>query len=234
MKVGQFGLVELLEKENAACFSTVLRSPRMKCSLFLLPALIACSSIGHAGCWAHARRYFFQAVEAHPDDRRAIALVATIDELFAIDAQARNQNLTLSQRDGLRQQLAPPILESIKNQIEVVKGQILPKSALAKACNYTLTLWNRLTCFLDHPILELSTNAAENAIRPVALGRKNWIHFGSQEAGPRIAAILSVVETCRRLQIPLRDYLASILPGLADLPVRRVAALTPTAWVARP
>jgi transposase len=101
------------------------------------------------------------------------------------------------------------------------------------ACNYTLSFWNRLTRFLDHPILELSTNAAENAIRSVALGRKNWIHFGSQKAGPRIAAILSIVETCRRLQLPIRDYLAAILPGLADLPVSRVAELTPTAWTAR-
>ena len=75
---------------------------------------------------------------------------------------------------------------------------------------------------------------AENAIRPVALGRKNWIHFGSQQAGPYIAAILSIVETCRRLQIPIRHYLGSILPGSADLPVRRVAELTPTAWSARP
>jgi transposase len=170
----------------------------------------------HAGCWAHARRYFFQAVEAHPDDRVAIALVATIDELFAIDAQAQEHNFSLSGRDQLRQQKARPILESIKGQIETAKGQTLPKSALAKACNYTLTLWNRLTRFLDHPILELSTNGAENAIRPVALGRKNWIHFGSQEAGPRIAAILSIVETCRRLQIPIRGYLRAILPGLAS------------------
>ena len=127
----------------------------------------------HAGCWAHARRYFFQAVEAHPDDRAAIRLVATIDELFAIDAQAREQNLDMTERDRLRQQMARPILESIKRQMETAKGQTLPKSALAKACNYTLTLWHRLTRFLDHPVLELSTNAAENAIRPVALGRKN-------------------------------------------------------------
>lgn len=158
-------------------------------------------------------------MEAHPDDRAAIRLVATIDELFAIDAQAREQNLDMTERDRLRQQMARPILESIKSQMETGKGQTLPKSALAKACNYTLTLWNRLTRFLDHPILELSTNAAENAIRPVALSRKNWIHFGSQEIGPRIAAILSIVETCRRLKIPIRDYLASILPGLAELPV---------------
>jgi transposase len=187
----------------------------------------------HAGCWAHARRYFFQAVEAHPDDRNAIGLVATIDELFGIDAQAREQHLSVSERDGLRQQRARPILESIKTQIQAARSQTLPKSALAKACNYTLTLWHRLTRFLDHPILELSNNAAENAIRPVVLGRKNWIHFGSQEAGPRIAAILSIVETCRRLKIPIRDYLGSILPGLAHFPVRRVAALTPTTWAAR-
>jgi hypothetical protein len=86
---------------------------------------------------------------------------------------------------------------------------------------------------LDYPVLELSNNAAENAIRSVALGRKNWIHFGSQQAGPRIAAIPSIVETCRRLKIPVRDYLAAILPGLAELPVRHVAELTPTAWAAR-
>src|SRR5260221_11510420 len=187
----------------------------------------------HAGCWAHARRYFFQAVEAHPDDRAAIALVATIDELFAIDAQAREQNLSVTVRDGLRQQRARPILESIKSQIEAPRSQTLPKSALAKACNYTLTFWNRLTRFVDHPILELSTNAAENAIRPVALGRKNWIHFGSQDAGPRIAAILSIVETCRRLKIPIRDYLRSTLPGLANFPINRIAELTPTGWLAR-
>jgi transposase len=111
----------------------------------------------------------------------------------------------VSERDRLRRQGARPILESIKTQIQAVKGQTLPKSALAEACNYTLTLWHRLTRFLDHPILELSNNAAENAIWPVALGRKNWIHFGRQEAGPRIAAILSIVETCRRLKLPVRD-----------------------------
>ncbi len=187
----------------------------------------------HAGCWAHARRYFFQATEAHPEDRDAIGLVAAIDELFGVDAQAREQGLNISQRDELRQQRAKPILESIKNRIEAAKTKSLPKSALAKACNYTLTLWNRLTRFLDHPVLELSNNAAENAMRPIALGRKNWIHFGSKDAGPRIAAILSIVESCRRLNIPIRDYLSSVLPGLSNLPVKRVSELTPSAWLAR-
>ena len=75
-------------------------------------------------------------------------------------------------------------------------------------------------------------NLAENAIRPVAIGRKNWIHLGSQEAGPRIAAIISVVQSCRRVKIPVRDYLGSVLPGLGDLPMHRVPELTPAAWAA--
>lgn len=184
----------------------------------------------HAGCWAHARRYFFQAVEAHPQDRAAIALVATIDELFALDAQARQQGLSLLERDQLRQQKARPLLEAIAKQIATAKAQCLPQSALAKACNYTLTQWGRLSQFLDYPVLELSTNLAENAMRPVAVGRKNWLHFGSPQAGARIAAILSILETCRRLRLPARDYLASILPGLADFPLRQVSQLTPAAW----
>jgi transposase len=81
--------------------------------------------------------------------------------------------------------------------------------------------------------LELPNNLAENAMRPVALGRKNWIHLGSKEAAPRVATIISIVETCRRLNIRVRDYLASVLPGLADFPINRVAELTPTAWAAR-
>jgi transposase len=70
-------------------------------------------------------------------------------------------------------------------------------------------------------------------MRPVALGRRNWIHLGSKEAGPRVAAIISIVETCRRLSLPLRDYLGSVLPGFANFPISRVAELTPSAWAAR-
>jgi hypothetical protein len=104
------------------------------------------------------------------------------------------------------------VLEQIKAAIVAARIDALPKSPLAKACNHTLTLWQRLTRFLDYPVLELSNNLAENAIRSVALGRKNWIHVGSKEAGPRVAAIISVVETCRRRKIPVRDYLGSVLP----------------------
>ena len=81
--------------------------------------------------------------------------------------------------------------------------------------------------------MELSNNLAENSMRGVALGRKNWIHIGSQQAGPRVAAILSVVESCRRLPIPVREYLNEILPGLANRSIQQVADITPAKWAAR-
>jgi transposase len=98
---------------------------------------------------------------------------------------------------------------------------------------YTLTLWTRLSRILKYAQLELSNNLAENAMRPIAPGGHNWIHIGSEQAGPRVAAIVSVVETCRRLKIPIREYLCSILPGLANFPINRVAELTPACWRAR-
>jgi len=70
-------------------------------------------------------------------------------------------------------------------------------------------------------------------MRPIAVGRTNWIHIGSEQAGPRVAAILSVVESCRRLKIPIRNYLADILPGLANAPVQRIAGIIPAVWATR-
>jgi transposase len=109
----------------------------------------------------------------------------------------------------------------------------LPSSKLGTACAYTLALWTKLTRFLDYPELELSNNMAENSMRPLALERKNWIHIGSPQAGPKVAAIMSIVETCRRLHIPIRKYLAAVLPGLADVSIQKLADLTPAAWALR-
>ena len=155
----------------------------------------------HAACWAHSRRKVFDALKLSPQDRVAAQLVARIDELFAVDAEA-------------------------------AKLAVLPASALGKAASYTLSLWDKLTKFLEHPELELSNNSAENSMRPVVVGRKNWIHVGSEKAGPKVAAILSVVETCRRLKSPLRDYLAGVLPGLGNVSMQRVGQYTPAAWAA--
>ena len=186
----------------------------------------------HAACWAHSRRKFFEALKLHPDDRIATRIVARIDELFAIDAQARTDNLDPAAPHALRLERALPLLDTIQQQIEAARADALPASALGKAASYTLALWRKLTRFLEHPELELSTNLAENSMRPLVLGRKNWIHIGSQQAGPRVAAILSIVESCRRLKIPIRNYLAAVLPGLADLPINCLKERTPSAWAA--
>jgi transposase len=97
----------------------------------------------HAACWAHARRKFFQAVELNPKDEDALRIVAQMDELFAIDAQARREGLNPQDRQLLRLDKSKPLLEQIKSQIQRARSDALPKSVLAKACNYTLTLWTR-------------------------------------------------------------------------------------------
>jgi transposase len=186
----------------------------------------------HAGCWAHARRKFFDAVKLSPGDQVARQLVERIDDLFAIDAEAREAGMEHAERHVLRGERSRPLIEIIRTEMQAAQLAALPSSALGKAIAYSLSLWHKLTRFLEHPEIELSTNVAENSMRPVAIGRKNWIHVGSENAGPKVAAILSVVETCRRLSLPVRAYMASVLPGLGNLPIQRVAQCTPAAWAA--
>ena len=186
----------------------------------------------HAACWAHARRKFVEAVKLNPQDVASTQIVARMAKLFAIDAQAREEQMDHAARHALRMKEAPAVLEVLKLQIETASRTALPSSPLGKACSYTLRLWGKLTRFLDYPEIELSNNLAENSMRPVALGRRNWTHIGHEKAGPRVAAVLSIVETCRRLKIPVRDYLAAVLPGLANTSIQRVPELTPQSWSA--
>jgi hypothetical protein len=117
--------------------------------------------------------------------------------------QKRRRLIGLTGRHALRQERAKPLLDDIRSRIEAAQSVALPIRAHPV---------EELTRFLEYPELELSNNLAENSMRPVALGRKNWIHIGSPQAGPKVAAILSVVESCRRLKLPVRDYQFS--PGL--------------------
>jgi Transposase IS66 family len=135
-----------------------------------------------------------------------------MDELFAVDAEPRHKGLSVEARHVRRAQRAKPLLHEIRSKIEVAQFVALPARELSKACQCALALWKKLTRFLEYPELELNTNLAENSMRPVALGRKNWLHIGSLLAGPKVAAILSVVQSCRRLRISVRDYLASGAP----------------------
>jgi hypothetical protein len=157
-----------------------------------------------------------------------------MDELFAIDREAREQNLSIAERDALRQERAPARLDELHALLTKMKDRVLPKSAAGKAVSYTLTRWDKLTRFMKHPVIELSTNWAENSMRPISVGRKNWLHLGSKEAGPKIAAIFSIVESCRKLSVPIRQYLADVLPGMGDRSIQSLADLTPTAYAVKP
>jgi hypothetical protein len=129
----------------------------------------------HACCWAHARRKLFAAAKLNPSDAAATRMVARVDDLFGVDAQAREQNLDHAARHALRLERAQPLVEIIRGEVEAARDASLPSSTLGKAANYTLSLWRKLTCFLKYPELELSNNVAENSMRPVALGR-NYVH----------------------------------------------------------
>jgi transposase len=192
--------------------------------------------IVHAGCLAHARRKAVEALKVSPEDADAARLVARMNAVFAVDAEARALGLAVEQRHELRLRKSAALMEELRVDLLALaqgRGRQMPASALSKAVHYTLAQWTKLARFLEHPLLELSNNWAENAMRPVALGRKNWVHIGSEAAGPKVAAILSVMETCRRLGVPARDYLAEILPGMARLTVQQAAERTPGAWLAR-
>jgi transposase len=200
---------------------------------------IGTEDLVHACCWAHARRKFIEAIKvqtkAQATDPKLERVVVLMDDLFAIDREALEQKLPLDGRHALRQERAPAVLAELHALLLAMQasGTILPKSIAGNAISYTLTRWEKLTHFVEHPVIELSTNWAENSMRPIAIGRRNWLHLGSKEAGPKIAAIFSIVESCRKLGVPIRKYLADVLPGLADRSIQSLAELTPAAYAAK-
>jgi transposase len=184
----------------------------------------------HVGCWAHARRKFVDAVKVNPKDGAAVAMVTRMDALFLVDREAREQQLNAEERAALRRKHAQAWVDEIHSECQKLRAHLLPKSALGEAVNYTLNMWAKLRRCFEHAEVELSNNIAENSMRPVALGRKNWLHVGSPESGPKVAAILSVVESCRRLDIPVKDYLLAVLPGMNQRALSEVFLLTPARW----
>ena len=123
----------------------------------------------------------------------------------------------------MHQEKAPPLLTDLRTQILAAQQKILRKSPAGKAASYTLALWDKLTIFLEYPVLELSNN----------LARKNWVPLGSKEAGPIVPAIFSIVESCRELGLPIRPYLVAVLSELANRPIQSLDQLPPAAYATR-
>lgn len=190
------------------------------------------SRVVQVGCWAHARRKFVDALKVNPKDGDAQTMVLRMDGLFIVDLQAREQRLDLGERAKLRREYSLDLLREIREACWEVKPRVLPGGLLGQAVTYTLNQWDKLSRCLMYDEVELSNNLAENSMRAVALGRKNWLHVGSPKSGPKVSAILSVVESCRRLKVPVKEYLLDVLPGLGKRKVAEAMLLTPTRWAA--
>jgi hypothetical protein len=133
-------------------------------------------------------------------------------------------------RRALRQKKAKPWLDELKTWLETQQKEVLPKSPFAEAAQYALTHWTALTRYLDDGRLEIDNNAAENALRSVAIGRNNWTFSGSDAGGERAAVIYSVIESARRHGLDPYAYLRDVLGRVSTHPQRRIAELLPDQW----
>jgi hypothetical protein len=179
------------------------------------------------GCWAHARRGFHEALG---EGRSAAWLVGQIGRLYAVEKQLREQKAGPQLRAAVRAWQSRPILARLRRAMEGVRRRVLPKSLLGQAIDYALSRWEALTRYVDDGRLEIDNNLCENAIRPTAVGKKNFLFIGHPEAGQRSAVIYSVLGSCRRHGINPDEYLRDVFERLPKAKTSEVPALTPAAW----
>lgn len=191
--------------------------------------------IQRVACWAHVRRRFLECSER--GDTNATQILTLINELFRIergtrkdiDKQKLSDEAAAALRHERRQQGSAPVIVAIQKLIDQLTPLYAPSRDLAKHLAYTRNLWNALTLFLQHHDLPLDNNTAERALRPVVVGRKNWLFVGSEDAGEWAAIFFSLIESCRMQKIDPRRYLAHVTPLLTSAKPPDAAALTPLA-----
>ena len=183
-----------------------------------------------AACWAHARRKFHEATESTP--QQAGWMLLQIQHLYRIEKQLREAKAGPQQRQAVRASQSRMITERIHRALSRIKlkGRQLPQSALGKAIDYTLTMWPMLTVYLEDGRVEIDNNPVENAIRPTAIGKKNWLFIGEAEAGQRSAILFTIIEACRSRGIDPQTYLREVLTRLPTLTNRQIKDVTPEAW----
>lgn len=195
-------------------------------ALKLYDAFYASGEIVEVACWAHARRYFYEAL---PSERvLAEDMLERIAALYAVEERAKARSE--AERFLLRQEQARPILSGIQAWLEKHGPGVLPKGPMGQAISYAQGNWAALTRYLEQGFLAIDNNAAERALRGVAVGRKNWLFAGSAEAGRRAAVLMTLVGTCKLQGIDPQAYLADVLVRVATTPVSRIDELTPRGW----
>jgi transposase len=181
--------------------------------------------ITHLGCWAHARRHFEHAIEN--DKQRASIALQMIQELYKVEAEARNAGLSPSQRKELRLTKSLPLINSLGKWISQEVKYTLPKSQIGKAMGYAIARWEELSIYLYDGILEIDNNLVENVIRPVALGRKNYLFAGSHAAAQRAAMIYSFFAMCKKHEVNPFEWLKYTLENIMTIKYENVRDLYP-------
>ena len=179
------------------------------------------------GCLAHARRRFKEAAPTAPE--RCALVLAQVRELYQIEKAIRGQ--APEQRRTVRERHARPVMRRLFELLTVTRPAVLPKSPLADACQYALHNRPALERYLEDGRLEIDNNGAERAIKPVVLGRKNWLTAGSEAAAHRAAILLSLVHTCKNLGMDPFGYLRDVIDRISLHPRNRVHELTPRQWL---
>ena len=177
-------------------------------------------------CWAHARRYFFNAQES--DKKRAVTMLLLIRRLY--DVEAKGRQMDPPQRVKLRCRKSISILDEIHQWMEVESLQVLPKSPIGEAIRYTSHLWTALTRFVEIGEAEIDNNRLERSLRGVAVGRKKYLHVGAESGGHWAAAVYSLVESCRMTGVEPWAYLKDVLMRVWTHPAGRIAELMPKRW----
>ncbi len=195
-----------------------------------------------AGCWAHARRKFFELADIETAERKkargekpksvypkALEAVRLIDALFAVERQINGASPEA--RLAVRRAQSAPILAELEAWMDETRQQLTSSHAIVKAINYLKRRWPSFTRFLDDGQVCLSNNAAERALRGIALGRKSWLFAGSDRGGQRAAAMYSLIVTAKMNDVDPQAWLADVLARINDLPVSRLDELLPWNWM---
>jgi transposase len=186
--------------------------------------------IVEVACWAHARRYLFDAQAT--DEAMALAMMEMIQSLYAVEREAKDGNMTPEERKTLRAEKAVPILKTIKAWLDEKKVLVLPKSPIGQAIAYALNNWTALNRYLEDGRLSIDNNASERSLRAIVLGRKNFMFCGSPEGAHRAAVIYSLVATCKLHQIDPYEYFENVLTRITDYPTNKIEDLVPPNWKA--
>src|SRR5579871_6747697 len=199
-------------------------------------ALFATGRVVEVSCWAHARRKFYEAQATDPE--RALYVLGVIRQLYQIEKQVDDaiEARRLPREVGwwcrlqARHEQALPVLTTLAVWLTSQREQVLPKSPIGEAIGYAMNQWAALVRYTTQGYLAIDNNAAERALRPIAIGRKNYLFFGSDVGGATAAVLYSFVQSCKRLGIEPWRYLRDVLEQLPRCPAERLPELLPDRW----